>query len=99
MGKYSKETKLKAVKLYLEDGISSTRIAKMLNLSDHKRALLWVKQYRDKGETAFDQDNRGLKRGIGKGRPKKTFRTIEEEVIYLRLENEFLKKLEALNGK
>lgn len=40
---YYLETKLKAVKMYLEDGIGSTTIAKELGLSGDKRVLLWVK--------------------------------------------------------
>jgi len=46
-----------------------------------------------------DQETRGIEKGKGKGRPKKKFRTLEEEVVYLSMENEILKKLETLNGK
>ena len=37
---YSFEIKLKAVKMYLEEGVGITRIAKELNLSSNKRVLL-----------------------------------------------------------
>ena len=42
---YSFDIKLKAVKMYLEEGIGSTTIAKELNLSSNKRVLLWVKRF------------------------------------------------------
>ena len=44
---YSFDIKLKAVKMYLEEGIGSTTIAKELNLSSNKRVLLWVKRFNE----------------------------------------------------
>ena len=38
--KYSVELKMQAVKMYLDEGISSTRIAKELKLSTHHRVML-----------------------------------------------------------
>ncbi|MGL5245758.1 MAG: hypothetical protein ACRC7R_11340 [Sarcina sp.] len=45
--KYTKDLKLKAVKMYLEDKIGSTTIAKELELSSERRVLLWVKRYKE----------------------------------------------------
>ncbi|MFU7518254.1 hypothetical protein AB4668_21230, partial [Clostridium sp. HCS.1] len=68
---------------------------------EKKRVYDWVKKYQAEGDKAFDIENRGKKskiqaNGSRKGRPKTKFSSIEEEVEYLRMENEFLKKLQAL---
>jgi len=42
---YSFDIKLKVVKMYLDECIGNTTIAKELNLSSNKRVLLWVKIY------------------------------------------------------
>lgn len=89
---YSFETKLKAVKMYLDDGISSNRIAKLLNLSCKNRVLLWVKRYNELGEDGL-RERRGSTKSILRGRPKKKFNSIEEEMERLKAENEYLKKL------
>ena len=81
---YSFDIKLKAVKMYLEEGIGSTTIAKELNLSSNKRVLLWVKRLRER---------RGTTRGLQKGRPRKRELSLEEENQRLKAEVEFLKKL------
>ncbi|MDU2198807.1 MAG: helix-turn-helix domain-containing protein [Peptostreptococcaceae bacterium] len=47
---YSFDIKLKATKMYLEEGIGSATIAKKLNLSSNKRVLLWLKRYNEFGE-------------------------------------------------
>ncbi len=54
----------------------------------------WKKIYLEQGKDAFKTE----KRGKGStGRPKsKEFRSLEAELEYLRLENDFLKKLHAL---
>lgn len=99
--KYSKETKLKAIDMYLNQHIGANTIAKELGLSEKKRVYDWVKKYEAEGEKAFDVEKRGkaTKTQNGcfrKGRPKTKFSSLEEEVEYLRMENEFLKKLRAL---
>ena len=70
--------KLKAVKMYLEEGIGSTTIAKELNLSSNKRVLLWVKRYNEFGEDGL-RERRGITRGLQKGRPRKRQLSLEEE--------------------
>ena len=99
--KYSKETKLKAIDMYLNQHIGANTIAKELGLSEKKRVYDWVKKYEAEGEKAFDVEKRGkatktTNGSIRKGRPKTKFSSLEEEVEYLRMENEFLKKLKAL---
>lgn len=89
---YSFDIKLKAVKMYLEDGIGSTTIAKELNLSSNKRVLLWVKRFNEFGEDGL-KERRGSTKGLQKGRPRKRQLSLEEENQRLKAEVEFLKKL------
>lgn len=89
---YSFEIKLKAVKMYLEDGIGSTTIAKELELSSDKRVLLWVKRFKEFGEAGLEEQ-RGKYKGVNKGRPRKQELTLEQENEKLRAEVEYLKKL------
>ena len=89
---YSFDIKLKAVKMYLEEGIGSPTIARELNLSSNKRVLLWVKRYNEFGEDGL-RERRGTTRGLQKGRPRKRELSLEEENQRLKVEVEFLKKL------
>ncbi len=90
--RYSKEIKLNAVKMYTEEGLSAIQIAKELELTDKGRVYKWVALYKEKGETAFDEEIRGKMRGPGKGRPRTRFDSPEEKMKYLEMQNEILKK-------
>lgn len=97
--KYNKEVKLKAVDMYINQGMSAVSVARSLDIKDKTQVQRWVKLYNAKGETAFDEETRGRATGYKKGRSKTKFNSIEEELNYLRMENEFLKKLYTLSGK
>ena len=75
---YSFEIKLKAVKMYLEEGIGSNTIAKELNLSSNKRVLLLLKRYNEFGEDGL-RERRVTTRGLQKGRSRKRELSLEEE--------------------
>jgi transposase-like protein len=96
---YSKEIKLKAVNMYLNGGHSYQSIATELNIKSKTQVEKWVNQFENLGESSFDVENRGKAKGVGKGRPKKNFSSLEEEVEYLRMENEYLKKLNEITGR
>ncbi|MFL1471605.1 transposase [Paraclostridium bifermentans] len=97
--RYSKELKLQAVNMYINEGLSYLRVAQILNIKNKTQVQRWVSLYKDKGKTAFDEETRGKCNHAMKGRPKTQFKSIEEELKYLRMENEFLKKLSALSDK
>lgn len=97
--KYTKETKLKAVKRYLEDGLSYQDVAIEMGIKSKTQVKRWVKKFNDLGDTAFDMETRGRAKGPRKGRPKKNFNSLEEEVEYLRMEVEYLKKLKEITGR
>ena len=86
---YTKEFKLKAVKMYLDEGVSC--------IKSKTQVINWVKQFQEKGADSFDIETRGRGTGGKRGRPKTKFNSLEEEVEYLRMEVEFLKKLRALS--
>ncbi len=96
---YSKELKLKAVKMYINQYIGAKSVANELGVTNKTQVQKWVKLYQEKGESAFDEETRGKAKGLRKGRPKAKFATLEEELQHLRMENEFLKKLKALREK
>ena len=60
-------------------------VASKLNIKSKTQVINWVKQFQEKGA------------GGKRGRPKTKFNSLEEEVEYLRMEVEFLKKLRALS--
>ncbi|MGL4998147.1 MAG: IS3 family transposase [Cetobacterium sp.] len=93
--KYSKEFKLEVVKKYLNGEEGSKTLAKKMGVRSNSQIKDWVKKYKILGEIAFDFETRGRFTGSRKGRPRTKFETLEEEIKYLRMENEYLKKLRA----
>lgn len=79
------------IKIFEEAGINSSLF---LEEFPKKSIARWKKVFLEKGADGFKEE----KRGKGStGRPKQQrFNSIEEELEYLRLENDFLKKLHAL---
>lgn len=93
--RYSKEFKLAVVKRYLEGNGGYLTVAKEMNVKNDSQVAAWVKKFKLLGETAFDFETRGKVKGPIKGRPRTKFNSLEEEIEYLRMENEYLKKLRA----
>lgn len=85
--------------MYLEDGYSYIKVADILQIKSDTQVKDWVKKFKELGDTAFDTENRGRAKGPKKGRPKKNFTSLEEEVEYLRMEVEYLKKLKEITGR
>ena len=105
---YSKEFKLKAVKQYTDEGMSSNDIFRLAGLSSvvigkdtpKDRISDWKRLYRLYGEEGLVTDRRG-KHGNG-GRPttknlteKEKLERLEAQVAYLKAENDFLRRLRA----
>ncbi|TSA45286.1 hypothetical protein D4R51_02165 [bacterium] len=105
---YSKDFKIKAVKLYNEQSSTAKEIFRQagfdLNLigKQKPKSLMqdWNRIYRVKGEKGLMEETRG--KGSGGGRPKNKFATdaerikyLEAENAYLKAENDFLAKLRA----
>ena len=81
---YTKEFKLEAAKLVLEQGMKVAQAARDLGVSDYLLAK-WVRQVREDGAEAFP----------GKGRllpQDEAFRQLQKENHRLRMERDILKK-------
>lgn len=91
--KYTKELKLKAVKLYLSSNISAVSIAKSLDIKSDTQIHNWVKKYNQLGEKAFD--NKKVVKQY-KSKKEKRLLSLNKENKILKIENEYLKKLYAL---
>ena len=100
--KYSYEFKKEAVEKYLSGEIGGCTIAaRQLGLRSKKQLLNWTKLYKQDPEL-LKQDNRGkasIKDSVKKGMPKKVKLdelSKDEQIEYLKMENEILKKAKAL---
>lgn len=100
---YIAKFKIKAVAEFSK-GISPSRIfadagidLQMFGKTYAKKCLSrWRKIYEEHGNDGFKAERRG---SGSTGRPVRTFKSPEDELHYLRAENDFLKKLHALAAK
>ncbi|QYR19144.1 transposase [Paenibacillus sp. sptzw28] len=88
---YDVEFKYKAVKMFLDDKMGYKTVAKALGIND-KMVRRWVAHYEREGLAGLDE-KRGKSSGAAKGRPKAEPMSQEQELLRLRAENEYLKKL------
>ncbi|AIG24649.1 transposase [Brevibacillus laterosporus] len=88
---YSKDFKLKAVQLYLNGEQGYKTLTRDLGISDPSILRGWVNHYRKEGIQGLDE-NRGRTKNPLRGRPRTRPESMEEEIVRLRAENEFLKK-------
>ena len=97
---YSGDFKVNAVEYMYKNHLSAAMAAPVLGIPKHTQLLKWERIYREEGAHALYEERRG--RGVGdkkRGRPPKKLRENEsliEEVQRLRMENDYLKKLQAL---
>ncbi len=94
------EEKLEIIESYLTVGSSETERIYQI---DHHQFLRWHRYYLEEGVQGLEKERRGRSKridGVNKGRPPKIDKKVEEDLIAenqrLRMENEYLKKLEAL---
>lgn len=101
---YKSTFKIKAVK-QLSKGLSPREIFESAGIDlslfnpDYAKKTLqrWRKTFNELGEQGLKEERRG---SGATGRPAgKKFKSLEEENAYLRAENEFLKKIRALDEK
>ncbi|SFL47905.1 transposase [Lactococcus garvieae] len=103
---YDSNFKLNAVNLYLTSEMFYREVANQLNLNNPALVTRWVRNYRQKGGVAFVSKPRGRPRKEGAviqsktKNPKKKLSELEQqlietqkELLYLRVENEYLKGL------
>lgn len=83
MTHYSMETKMEAVRLHLEEGLTYAQVAGQLGLRKPDRMEVWVRQYRREGEAGLQKQSGGANRKR---------QTEAERIKRLEMENELLKK-------
>lgn len=103
--KYPKEFKLKVVQAYLNKELSLRDCCLHFQIPSIGIVSAWVSTYEHSGEEGLNPQPKGrkaMKENKSKKAPAKTLTRLEElekEVLYLRAENELLKKLDALAQK
>ena len=98
---YSGEFKQNVVEYMHTNHLSATMTATKFNLANENTVLKWERIYYEEGPQALYEERRGrIKNMSSKPRKKKLSKDVEEDLIdevqRLRMENEYLKKLNAL---
>jgi transposase-like protein len=89
---YSKEFKIMVVKSFLSNEYGGlNRTTREFNLPSKGILPAWIKKYKEYGEIAFEENRGKIKRQYKKSLSKAS--SIEEEMIRLKAENEYLKRV------
>lgn len=78
--KYTKEIKLRAIKMFLEEGKSVSTINQKLIIHDRNRIYDWTKQYQEQGAAAFEKKRKPNKEED----PQAYIKQLEMEVALLK---------------
>ena len=81
---YDLATKLEALLLHEQEGLTYRMVAEKLGIRDPERIRKWMAQYRAEGEAGLCKK--------GSGRPRKKPLSQEDYIRKLEMENELLKK-------
>ena len=106
-GKYDGTFKLQVIRHMLKNRLSLVRTAVLFGIPQDSAVARWLKIYQAQGASGLLKETRGRKKpGMAKKTPKKISKNtdpaadkleaLQREVEYLRAENAFLKKLDAL---
>ena len=105
---YDSNFKINAVNLYLTSEQSYREVANQLGLNNPSLIARWVSDYRQMGELAFLKSRGRPKKEVGMSQSRdhhskkevseleKELAKAQEELLYLRVENEYLKGLRRL---
>jgi len=93
---WSAQQKIEALNYMHENHLSFTETGVLLGISN-RTIWDWEKRYLENGMSGLEDKNKGRKPRVQKPKPPKTrLEELEEENLNLRIENEYLKKLNAL---
>jgi transposase len=106
-GSYSGRFKLRVIRYMIKNRLSSIRTATLFGLPQDYVVGKWMKKYKCQGAAGLLKETRGRKKSVMSKKTdnkKITFPTgtdakiaaLQKELEYLRAENAFLKKLDAL---
>ena len=99
---YTGDFKLSVVEYMQNTGASARQTAVYFNIPSHPTVLKWERIYYEQGKEALYEERRGRVSKMGTNRPRKGKKNADSnedliaEVQRLRMENEYLKKLNAL---
>lgn len=99
---YTKEFKLNVVKVYNDKGLSLRDCCLQFNIPSQSTLSSWISKYQQLGVDGLrEQKGRPAtmkkdKPAAKKAQPLTRLEELEKENLYLRAENDFLKKLDAL---
>lgn len=96
---YSKDFKLNAVKMKLEEGYSNKTIVEVLGLPSSRMFRYWVSNYRKYGEAGLEEQRGKMSAGRPRKRPLTLPEEMQKRIRRLEMENEVLKKLLKLTGR
>ena len=82
---YPLKTKLEAIRLHEEEGLTYKEITEKLKIRDPRRPSVWMRIYRKEGIEGLKKPRRG--------RPKKDQDSLEARIKRLEMENTLLKAL------
>lgn len=90
--KYPRDLKIKIVKRYLEGGVSIQNLADQFGILSKTQIYNWIKKYEKYGDEAFKFETRGNPKDKKIAINEVIFDNIEEEIRFLRMENDYLRK-------
>lgn len=97
---YDGNFKQNVVEYMHNNHLSASKTANHFNLGNADVVLRWERIYYEEGPQALYEERRGRKRNMSSKPKKKLSKEVEEDLIAenqrLRMENEYLKKLNAL---
>ena len=98
--RYTSEFKRKVIEQMWAEHLSYRETARLYEINDHHRIQAWERIYLEEGPGSFEIERRGRS---SKGRPQTLDKRVEDDLIaeiqQLRMENDYLKKLNALVQK
>lgn len=93
---YSSEFKLKVITCIEDEGYSIREASALFHIPDYSMVRRWMRKWKNGGMGALASKRKGNVPMPNNKKTKKTFKSVEEELEYLRMENAYLKKLNAL---
>lgn len=97
--KHSPEFKISVIMDMRENHLGFREAERKYNIQ-HSVIAKWERRFLEEGAEGLMKERRGSGTGARRGRPPKLDKTVEEDLIAenqrLRMENEYLKKLDAL---
>jgi transposase len=94
---WTAEQKYQVLEYMRENQITRKETAIRFGIGGSKVICDWERRYLEKGISGLESNNKGRKPRVQKPKPPKTrLEELEEENLNLRIENDYLKKLNAL---